>query len=94
MSSTSKRDGWTSLLRAQLTASHFSLVREKQLPGGESIFISPQADGSRRDIKGDSAGDREAGTGAEDSKKRGGKKREAGAVSDLRGEKKKRETKR
>lgn len=70
LSSTSKGDGWTSLLRAQLTASHFSLVREEQLPGGESIFISPRAGGSWRDIKGDSAGDRGAGPGAEDPKKK------------------------
>lgn len=52
---TSKGDGWTASLKAQLTASPFSLAREKQLLGGESIFISPLADGSRIDIKGDSA---------------------------------------
>lgn len=55
LSSPSKGDGWTALLRARLTASPFSLAREKQLLEGESIFISPQADGSRIDIKGDSA---------------------------------------
>ncbi|KAI3368290.1 hypothetical protein L3Q82_008002 [Scortum barcoo] len=58
---TSKGDGWTALLRAQLTASPFSLAREKQLLEGESIFISPQADGSRIDIEGDSARGKERG---------------------------------
>ncbi len=52
---TSKGDGWTVVLRAQLTASPFSLAREKQLLEGESIFISSRPDGSRIDIKGDSA---------------------------------------
>lgn len=52
---TLKGDGWTALLKPQLTASPFSLAREKQLLEGESIFISPLADGSRIDIKGDSA---------------------------------------
>lgn len=37
---TSKGDGWTTLLRAQLTASPLSLAREKPLLEGESIFIS------------------------------------------------------
>lgn len=50
---TSKGDGWRALLRAQLTAARFSLATEKQ--EGESIFISPLADGSQIDIKGDSA---------------------------------------
>lgn len=52
---TSKGDGWTALLRAQLTASPFSSAREKRPLEGESISISPLADGSRIDIKGDSA---------------------------------------
>lgn len=58
---TSKGDGWTALLRAQLTASPFSLAGKKQLLEGESIFISPRADGSRIDIKGDSARGKEWG---------------------------------
>lgn len=57
----SEGDGWTALLGAQLTAPFFSLFREKQLLEGELIFISPQADGSRIDIKGDSARGKEWG---------------------------------
>lgn len=64
----SKGDRWTALLRVRLTASPFSLTREKQLLEGESIFISSLADGGRIDIKGDSARGkgmwlRKAGTG-------------------------------
>lgn len=58
---TSKGDGWTALLRARLTAFPLPLAGEKQLLEGESIFISPLADGRRIDIKGDSARGKEGG---------------------------------
>lgn len=58
---TSKGDGWTAVLRAELTASPFSLTRGKQTLEGESIFISSPADGGRIDIKGDCARGKEGG---------------------------------
>lgn len=58
---TLKGDGWTALLRPLLTAFPFSLAREKQLLEGESIFISPQADGGPIDIKGDAARGKDRG---------------------------------